>query len=186
MPTHRDFERNSQTQSFPSKSNSHLIQLGGMLLFLKCVPHHHLPSPQWQCLNWSNNPCFSFAHQGLQGDQWLISQQVWYLHIHVASSFYKTLKNTNFCLDLANSMIEYCCWSFRKQRKESFSGMKSKFFVICQPLQSCECILDTSTKIHLSGSFEGESHFGNLYIPHICHFLHTRNFGLIFSPLKSA
>ena len=33
-----------------------------------------------------------------------------------------------------------------------------KVFVICQPLQSRECILDTGTKIHL-GSFEGESHF---------------------------
>ena len=35
-----------------------------------------------------------------------------------------------------------------------------KVFVICQPLQSCECIQDTGTKIHL-GSFEGESHFVN-------------------------
>ena len=36
--------------------------------------------------------------------------------------------------------------------------MWRKVFVICQPLQSRECILDTGTKIHL-GSFEGESHF---------------------------
>ena len=146
-------------------------------------PSSSPPFPQWQCLNWSNNPCFSFAHQGLQGDQWLISQQVWYLHIHVASSSYKTLKNTNFCR--FSEFNECCCWSFRKQRKESFSGMKSKFFVICQPLQSCECILDTSTKIHLSGSFEGESHFGNLYIPHFCHFSpHAQYWVDFLSPQK--
>ena len=42
------------------------------------------------------------------------------------------------------------------------SALWSKVFVICQPLQSCECIPDKSTKIHL-GSFEGESHFGSSY-----------------------